>query len=273
MTIFQSIFLGIIQGITEFLPISSTGHLVLTPFLLGWKIPSDQAFVFDILVQVASLVAVIAYFWRDLTSILRAMATGLWQRKPFADPQARLGWYIFLALPAGWSGLALNGMLESIFGNPGITALLLLITALLLLIAERLGRRQRTLDRLNWKDALLIGFFQVLALFPGVSRSGATITGAMARDLDRHAAARFSFLMSVPIMLAAGLLATLDLLKIPGLSSFLPTFLPGFLASALVGYLAIRWLLGYLASHPLYIFAFYCIALSLLSLALLYFRG
>ncbi len=273
MTIFQSLVLGIIQGITEFLPISSTGHLVLTPFLLGWNIPENQAFVFDVLVQVATLVAVITYFWQDLLSIVEAMLAGIWQKKPFSEPQSKLGWYIVIAtFPAGLAGLVLNGTLEDIFGDPPVTAVFLLLTALLLIIAERLGHRQRSLDKLNWKDALVIGFFQIFALFPGVSRSGATITGAMSRDLERPTAARFSFLMSVPILLAAGLLATLDLFKIPNLSTILLAFIPGFLASALVGYLSIRWLLRYLVNHSLYVFAIYCTALSIITLAF-YFTG
>lgn len=273
MTIFQSLILGVIQGITEFLPISSTGHLVLTPFLLGWNIPENQAFVFDVLVQVATLVAVVAYFWKDLFSIFEAMLLGIWRKQPLVEAQSRLGWYIVLAtFPAGLAGLALNGTLEAVFGDPPVTALFLLFTAVLLIIAERLGHRQRTLDKLNWKDALIIGFFQIFALFPGISRSGATITGAMSRDLERPTAARFSFLMSIPILLAAGLLATLDLIKIPNLSSILPSFIPGFLASAIVGYLSIRWLLRYLVHHSLYIFVLYCTALSVISLAV-YFIG
>lgn len=273
MTIFQSLILGVIQGVTEFLPISSTGHLVLTPFLLGWNIPENQAFVFDVLVQVATLVAVIAYFWQDLWSIGEAMLVGIWRKKPFSEPQSRLGWYIVIAtIPAGLIGLLLNGTLEDIFGDPPVTAVFLLLTALLLIIAERLGHRERTLDKINWIDAIAIGFFQIFALFPGISRSGATITGAMSRDLQRPTAARFSFLMSVPILLAAGFLATLDLFKIPDLSTILPAFIPGFVASAVVGYLSIRWLLRYLVHHSLYVFAIYCTILSVISLAV-YFIG
>ena len=137
----------------------------------------------------------------------------------------------------------------------------------MLLIGERFGRRNRSLDSLNWKDAFFIGAFQALALFPGVSRSGATITGAMARDLERPEAARFSFLMSIPIMLAAGLIATLDLVKMPNLADILPVFIPGFIAAAVVGYLAIGWLLGYLARRPLYVFAIYCIGISVITIA------
>ncbi|MEN6409051.1 MAG: undecaprenyl-diphosphatase UppP [Anaerolineaceae bacterium] len=271
MTILQSIILGIVQGLTEFLPISSSAHLVLVPHLLGWTFPQDQAFVFDVLVQLGTLVAVIVYFWKDLIAILAAFFKGIFSGKPFADPLAREGWYLILAtIPAGIIGLFLKDSVEAVFGSPQITAALLLVTALLLLVAEWAGKRNRTLDQLTWKDALWIGFAQAISIFPGVSRSGSTIAGAMTRNLERPAAARFSFLMSIPIMLAAGLLAGKDMLNIPGLSSFLPVMIAGFLTAAVVGYLSIRWLLHYLNRRPLTGFAIYCVAVSIVSLVWMY---
>ena len=269
MTILQAIILGIIQGLTEFLPISSSGHLVVVPYLLHWDIPPEDAFVFDVLVQVATLIAVFAYFWSDLVRIARAWLHGILQRQPFGDPIARLGWFLLLStLPAGVIGLALKGAVESAFASPVATGFFLLVTAGLLVVAERVGKRTRDLETLNWIDALWIGFSQALAIFPGVSRSGASIAGGMTRDLQRPEAARFSFLMSIPIMLAAGVLALLDLAQIPNAASLLPAFIPGFIAAAVVGYFAIRWLLGYLARRPLYIFAVYCAALGILVLIL-----
>jgi undecaprenyl-diphosphatase len=267
MTIFQSILLGVVQGLTEFLPVSSSGHLVIIPFLLGWDIPPADAFVFDVLVQVATLFGVFVYFWQDLVIIARATITALWQRQPFATREARLGWYVFFAtLPAGWIGLIFKETFERVFDSPLITALFLLVTASLLLMAERIGRRSRALESLTWKDAVFIGAFQALALFPGVSRSGATITGAMARDLERPASARFSFLMSIPIMLAAGFLAGAELLRTPNLPSLMPVFVPGFITAAVVGYLAIGWLLSFLARRPLYLFSAYCVVIGLTTL-------
>lgn len=267
MTLFQTIILGIVQGITEFLPISSSGHLVIVPFLLGWEIPSSEAFIFDVLVQVATLVGVIAFFWKDLVNISWAMIKGIWFRTPFSEAESRLGWYIFLAtLPAGWAGLVFKDNIEKVFGNPRSTGFELLVTAILLVLAERLGKRIRTLNNLNWKDALFIGAFQAFALLPGVSRSGSTISGAMARDLERPAAARFSFLLSVPIMFGAGLVAMIDLLKIPNLSTVLPVFIPGFIVAAIVGYFAIKWLLAFLSRYSLYYFALYCVILSLITI-------
>ena len=212
MTIFQSILLGIVQGLTEFLPISSSGHLVIVPYLLGWDIPPQDAFVFDVIVQVATLVAVIAYFWSDLIVILKGLYTGIKEKQPMHNPHARLGIYIIIAtIPAGLIGLLIKDAVEQAFSNPIATSILMLVTAGLLIMAEKVGARNRNLDQLNWIDSVWIGLFQALAIFPGISRSGSTISGAMTRNLEREPAARFSFLMSIPIMLAAGGLAVLDL--------------------------------------------------------------
>lgn len=265
MTLLQAIILGIVQGLTEFLPISSSAHLVIVPYLLQWSIPEDQSFLFNVLVQVATLVAVIAYFWKDLLAILRAWLDGLLQRKPFEHSLSRQGWFILLAtLPAGFFGLTVKDSVEQAFSNAQATAGFLLITALLLVIAERAGKRNRSIETLTWVDALWIGFGQAVSVFPGISRSGATIAASMARHLDRPAAARFAFLMSIPIMLAAGVLAGLDLLQLEGLSRLLPVFIPGFIAAALAGYLSIRWLLAFLLRRSLYSFAIYCVFLALL---------
>jgi undecaprenyl-diphosphatase len=259
MTIIQSILLGIVQGLTEFLPISSSGHLVIIPKLLGWQIPAQEAFIFDVLVQVATLLAVIAYFWQELITIIQAFFAGLVRRAPFEDPFSRLGWYLILAtIPAGVIGLMIKDLVEQAFNSLAAAGFFLLITAGLLLLAERLGNRGRGIDQLNWVDAIWIGFFQALAIFPGVSRSGATITGAMLRGLERPSSARFSFLMSIPIMLAAGLSASLDLFNLPDVLSSLPVFIPGFVTAAVVGYISIRWLIGYLTHHPLTVFSVYC---------------
>lgn len=264
MTIFQAIILGIIQGVTEFLPVSSSGHLVIVPQLLNWQLPDQESFVFDVLVQLGTLLAVIAYFRENLLSILRAFFSGIARGKPFVDRQARMGWYLLLAtVPAGLAGLLLKDEIRASFASITATAWSLFGTALLLLAAEWIGKRARTLDTLSWPDALWMGLFQVFALFPGVSRSGATITGGMVRGFDRPAAARFSFLMAVPVMLGAGLVAAVDLFTIPDLSAFLPSLLAGFVAAAVVGYLAIRWLLRYLVHHPLYYFSGYLLILSI----------
>jgi len=263
MNIFQALILGIIQGITEFLPISSSAHLVITPYLLGWKIPEEQIFPFDVLVQVGTLVAVIIYFRRDLWNIILAVLVGIKNRKPFEDAQSRLGWYILLGtIPAGIFGLLVKDIVEQAFNSPRATAFFLIGTAILLIAAEKLGQRNRELDSLTWKDALLIGTAQALAVFPGISRSGATITGGMLCNFERRTAGRFSFLLMIPVMLAAGLLSLLDLYGVPDLFSFLPSILIGFITAGVVGYLAIHWLLSFLGKHSLYIFSIYCAVLA-----------
>ena len=270
MTVFQSIFLGVVQGITEFLPISSSGHLVIIPHILGWEIPPPEAFIFDVLVQVATLLAILAFFWKDYYVILRGMVRGLRRRHPFESQPARLGWYLLLAsVPAGIAGLLLKGTIERAFNSPLMTSLALFATAILLVIAERVGNRKKILEKINWVDALIIGLFQILALFPGLSRSGATIAGGMTRDLERPAAARFSFLMATPIMLAAGLEASIDMLAIDNISAVLPVYIPGFIAAAVVGYLVIGWLLSFLTKYSLYYFAAYCAIVGVIALLII----
>ena len=270
MNIVQAIILGIVQGLTEFLPVSSSGHLVLFPALFGWDIPKDQAFVFDVLVQVGTLVAVFAYFWTDLVNVVRAVIQGVMQRTPFKTAEARLGWWIVVAtIPAGVIGVLIKDQVEAAFASSRATAAFLLVTAALLLLAERIGQGQTTPEKMTWRDALVIGFFQVLAVFPGVSRSGSTITGGMLRGPSRSEAARFSFLMAVPIMLAAGALSVLDLFEVENLAGFLPALAAGFVTSAVTGYLAIRWLVGYLRRRPLYGFAVYVTVVAVTGLVLL----
>lgn len=271
MNILQALILGIIQGITEFLPVSSSAHLVLTPYLLGWNIPQEQIFPFDVLVQLGTLLAVIIYFRRDLWEIILAVLEGIKNRQPFGAEKARLGWYIVLAtVPAAVFGLLVKDLVEQAFNSPRATAFFLLGTALILVLAEVFGRRSRGLDSLTWKDALWIGVAQAISIFPGISRSGSTIAGGMLRNLERPAAARFSFLMMIPVMLAAGFLSLIDLFGLPDLGSFLPVIITGFVAAAVVGYLVIHWLLRFLGKRPLYIFAIYCAALAVLTLIISY---
>jgi undecaprenyl-diphosphatase len=271
MTVFQSIFLGIVQGLTEFLPISSSAHLVLIPELFGWErvIP----FSFFVLVQVATLLGVIVYFWRDLVNIILAVFSGIIHKRPFEAYEARLGWLILLAsLPAGVFGLIAKSKVEAVFGSPVITAIFLYVTALLLFVAERIGKRTREMIEVNWKDASWMGLFQALAIFPGISRSGATISGGMLRNFDRTGAARFSFLMSIPIMLAAGLLETYGIIRDASLAGLLPVYLPGLITSAVVGYLSIRWLLKFLYRSPLYVFSIYCVIFASVCLLVFFLR-
>jgi undecaprenyl-diphosphatase len=264
MTLLQSIVLGIIQGATEFIPISSSGHLVLIPYLFNWNIPAQDAFVFNVLVQVATLAAVLIYYAKDFISIGKALLEAIFRTKSLADPDAKLGLYLIVAtIPAGLAGIALNDLIENAFAHPLATAFFLFGTAALLVIAERAGKRQeKSFDHMDWKDALWIGCFQILALFPGLSRSGATITGGMLRNLGRRASARFSFLMAVPIMLAAGSKAMYEFISLPNTSENIPILLAGCIAAAIVGYFSIRWLLNFLSHRSYYPFAIYCVVFA-----------
>jgi undecaprenyl-diphosphatase len=258
MTLIQSIILGIIQGLTEFLPISSSGHLVIIPYILNWHIPVQDAFIFDVLVQLGTLLAVIVYFRKDLYRIIVSVIQGLIHRQPFTEPSARLGWFLVLAtIPAVIAGFLFKNLVERAFSSPLAAGLLLMGTAALLITAELVGKRSRQIESITWLDALLIGLFQVISLLPGISRSGSTISGGMIRNLDRPSAARFSFLMSIPVMIGAGVLAIVDLIKLPNFTGQIPTLVAGFITAALVGYLTIHWLLSYLSKRSLYLFAAY----------------
>jgi undecaprenyl-diphosphatase len=270
----QALILGIVQGLTEYLPVSSSAHLVLVPWALGWKFDPNAAFAFDVLVQLGTLVAVIAYFWKDLVLMLRAVVQALRQRRMTQDPYIRLaGWIVLGSVPAVLAGVSIKDAVETAFGSPVATSAFLLVTALLLFIAERFGKRLRPLEALTWKDAAWIGLAQALALFPGISRSGATISAGLLRDVDRPASARFSFLLSIPAMIGAGGLALLDLFALPSASSFVAPMFIGFVSAAIVGYASIRWMLGFVTRHSLTIFSAYCAIIGLLGLALGLVRG
>ena len=263
--------MGIIQGLTEFLPISSSAHLVITPFLLGWDIPQEQVFPFGVLVQIGTLIAVIIYFFNDLHALGRGMLISLFSGEAIINDQNRLGWLIIAAtIPVGVAGFLLSDVIDQAFHSPIATAFFLYVTALLLLVGEHFGRRERPLTQMSWMDAIWIGISQALAVFPGISRSGATITAGMLRHVKRADAGRFSFLMAVPIMLAAGLKSTFDLLEVPDLHLFIPVLAVGVISSAVVGYLSIHWLLGFLNRNSMRGFAIYCILVASVTLILAY---
>jgi undecaprenyl-diphosphatase len=262
MTIFQSVILGIIQGLTEFIPVSSTAHLLIGQQILG--IPASEAmFSYLVIVQLGTILSLVVYFWKDLVKLVKAFFA-----RPLSTPENQLGWFVIIAtIPALIFGYLLKSAVENLFKSPLVEASIrLLITAVVLALAEISGRRNRSLRKMKWLDALIIGIAQVIAIFPGASRSGTTIGAGMVRGFDRTAAARFAFLMSVPVMLAAGGYQSLDLLKMPGVSSFIPLLAVGFVVAALIGWLAVRWLLGYLSKHSLYPFAAYCAAAGVICL-------
>lgn len=269
MTFLQAILLGILQGLTEFLPISSSGHLVIFPFLFGWNIPSDQNFTFDVIVQMGTIISLIAYFRKDLWIIGKSMVEGVRKRDLFKSMESRLGWYVILgSIPAGLAGIFLKSKVEETFNSPTAAALFLFGTAGLLIVAEVIGKKTQELEEINWKNSLWMGLFQALSIFPGISRSGSVISGGMISHFKRKDAARFSFLLAIPIMLAAGFLGFIDLLQIKELGSFLPVVLAGTFVAAIVGYLVIAWMLNFLNQHSLFVFSAYCLLLGSLVLGI-----
>lgn len=260
MNLFHAILLGIVQGLTEFIPVSSTAHLLIGQTIL--KIPADDAmFSFLVIVQLGTVVSLVLFYWKDLLSLVKAFFA-----KPFSTRENRLAWYIIIAtLPALLIGYLLKDAVEALFKQPMLEASIRLVTAAILLtLAEWLTKKNRTLDSMTWLDALIVGLMQVIAVFPGASRSGTTISGGMFRGFDRPSAARFAFLMSVPVMLAASGYEMLDVLKMPNLGEFLPLLAVGFAAAAIVGWFAIKWLIDYLGKRSLYVFAGYCAVAGLI---------
>ncbi|MGA9348693.1 MAG: undecaprenyl-diphosphatase UppP [Anaerolineae bacterium] len=270
MNIVQALVLGILQGATEFVPISSSGHLVLVPWLLDW---AEPGLVFDTVVHWGTLVAILVVFWRDLVALARAWARSLVERN-LGQTEARLAWLIIVGtLPAALIGFLWEDFFESLFKSPGRVAALLLVTGAILAASERLGKRQRSLGDLNWLDSVLIGLAQGLAIAPGISRSGATIAMGLLRGVKREAAARYSFLLATPIIFGAGLLQLIGLFQAGAVGAQLLPLVIGFLAAAISGYLCIKCLLAYLQRGRLYVFAIYCWLAGIASLAIFLMRG
>lgn len=269
MTVIQAFILGLFQGATEFIPVSSSGHLTLIPWLLGWEFNPIMKGAFDVLTHWGTLIAVIVVFWRDLWALalggLRSLGGvkngGVCGVVAYAqkDVQARLAWLIVIgSFPAALIGVLFESFFESLFGTPRIVSLLLLVTAGLLAFSEYQGQKERGLSELGWVDALLIGLGQAMAIAPGISRSGATMASGLIRGVKREAAARYSFLLSAPVIIGAGVWQLKDLFTSSGWTdNLLPLFI-GFAVSALTGYVCIRFLLNYLRRGKLYVFALYC---------------
>jgi undecaprenyl-diphosphatase len=270
MELYQAVVLGIVQGLGEFLPISSSGHLILVPYLLGWP---DQGQTFDVALHMGTLAGLLFFFWHDWIELTRAALTSLMTRS-LANTQAKLAWFIFLGcLPA--VGVGLVG--EEWFGelrNPGLIAVLLIIFGLIMFAVDRWGQKLRDLPSMGWLDTLFIGVAQALALFPGVSRSGVTMTAGLMRGLNREAAARFSFLVATPITLGAGLLKFYGMTKSGGIpvDDRLP-FLVGMATAAVVGFLAIKFMLNYVRKQSLQIFVWYRLAVGMIVLLVVFWRS
>jgi undecaprenyl-diphosphatase len=257
--------LGIIQGATEFLPVSSSGHSILVPAVIGLSQPTLGM---SVVAHLGTLLAVVIYFYRDLWQIVTTTLKSIQERQLMAYPESRLAWYIVVgSIPAAAAGFLLEDWLADIFTHPRWAAVFLLATAVILIIGEKLLSGRKQLADMTWLDALIIGLFQALALLPGISRSGSTIMAGLTRGLNRELAARYSFLMSVPVIFGAGLIELTKLLSGEIVVEF-SLLAATFLTSAVVGYLCIRFLMAWLRQRNLYPFAIYCATFGLLFLLL-----
>jgi undecaprenyl-diphosphatase len=261
----KAIVLGIVQGATEFIPVSSSGHLVIVPWLLGW---TPSSLLFDTVLHWGTLLSIFVVFWQDFLQMITATLRSIGTRS-LDNMYARLGWFIIVgSIPAAVTGLLFDDFLESLFSSPAAAALFLLVTAILLISSElmmRYAEKARTLETMGWVDAIVIGLFQAIALAPGISRSGTTIAAGLARGIRREDAARYSFLLGTPAFFGAGLLQFAKAMDEPTnlLVAQAPMLIVGFVVSAIAGLIAIRFLLAYLRTRTLYPFAFYCIIVSL----------
>ncbi len=272
MTLFEAIVIGVVQGLTEFLPVSSTAHMKIVPVLLGWKDPGSA---FSAVIQIGTLVAVLVYFWRDLVQIAIAMGHDVRHGKLVRTAESRLGWMIAVGtVPIVILGLLFEDPIDHALRSLYVICAALILVGMLLALAEWwLGtdcRTGRDLRQITWRDAVIVGLAQAAALVPGTSRSGVTLLGGLASGLNRETAARYSFLLSVPAVFAAGaykLFKQRDALL--GSSSQAINLLAGLIAAAIVGYLSIDWLLRYLRKRTTLVFVVYRIALASLLLAML----
>src|SRR5829696_4459623 len=268
MDALQAIVLGIVQGLTEFLPISSTGHLRIVPAFLGWE---DPGAAFTAVTQLGTMAAVLLYFRAELIRIALAWLRSLRDRPARQELDARIGWYIVLGtIPIGIFGVIFKDQIETGARDLYVIAIALIVLGLVLGVAERVGTRERTIEQVTTKDGLVIGFAQALALVPGVSRSGATITAGLFLGLDRPSAARFSFLLSIPAVVLSGLLELGSIASgEEGGDTGAVALVVATLCAFIFGYASIAFLLRYLSSHSTVVFVIYRVALGTLVLVLL----
>jgi len=278
--VLKAIVLGIIQGLTEFIPVSSSAHLVIVPWLFGWNDTALETLTFDVALHLGTLVALLAFFANDWIRIIRAGVLSIAERKIGNDTDRRLAWFLVLAtIPGGIVGLLFEKKIEHWFhpadgpiegGSMIAMALIIASLGALLYLAERYAPHRKKLGEMNLRESLLIGLAQALAIFPGVSRSGSTITAGLALGLERETAARFSFLLSAPIIAGAGVRSIFTIYKgmqsgqISG--SDVSLFVIGSGAAAVSGYFCIRFLLRFLQQHPTNVFVYYRWGLAVLLL-------
>lgn len=260
MTFAAAVLLGVIQGLTEFLPVSSSAHLILARAFFGWEVPPELGLAFDVALHIGTMAAIIVFFRQEIAAMAASLPAA------FARDPGASGWLlrriIVGTIPAVVVALLFNDYIEHVLRTPAVAAGALAVGAAGMLIAERLGPRHRTETSMGWGDTILIGCAQAAALVPGISRSGATITMGMFLGIRRDAAARFTFLLAIPAMAAAAAKETLEVVQLDLPAASLQLFAVGMVVSAAVGYLTIKYFLRFLAGHKLDVFAYYRLALA-----------
>ncbi|MCE5330290.1 hypothetical protein LLG07_08185 [bacterium] len=273
LEIFKSVILGLIQGLTEFFPVSSSGHLVIFPYFFNWNEPS---IFFAVTLHLATLIALLTVLYRDAWRIIRIFFAGIFIKKYRTDSNFKLALYIILAIiPAAAAGYLFNDLIESLFSKPIFAAFFLIITALILILFEFIGKKNEhrfmektgSLKKINWASALVVGIGQAVAILPGISRSGVTISSARIFGIKREEAVRFSFLISIPVILGSFVFEMAKGLKNPGISAnndinAIIGVIIGFIAAYLSGLFAVKFLLRFSAKRNLNIFAIYCVLIS-----------
>lgn len=262
---FDAVVLGIVEGLTEFLPVSSTGHLTIAEQLLGLEVDDPSVTAFTAVIQMGAIAAVLVYFWRDIVRIGAAWFRGIVQPAHRGDYDYRMGWFVIVgSLPIGVVGFVGQDVIKGPLRSLWVVAAGLILWSAVMLYAERRGKQTRGEDQMTWQDAVIMGMVQCIALVPGVSRSGATISAGLLQGLDRVAATRMAFFLGIPSLMAAGLYQLKDIDDI----GFGPTAV-GTLVSFVVAYASVAWLLRFVGSHSIGKFVPYRVALGLVVVALL----
>jgi undecaprenyl-diphosphatase len=266
LTVFQAIVLGVIQGLSEFLPISSSAHLALTPWLLGWPAPG---LAFDVALHLGTLIALVWFFWQEWMTLARAFFSILRTRRVETESERRVMFVIVATIPGGIAGYLLQDYAKTIFRTPALTGVMLIVMGVILWGVDRAARQDRGISAMTWRDAILIGIAQMFAIVPGVSRSGSTITAGRALGMSRESAAVFSFLLSLPIITAAVVFEGRHAIE----NGITAPLVAGVIASAVSGWLAISVLLKFISRNSYGVFALYRLIIGALVLAVAAYRG
>jgi undecaprenyl-diphosphatase len=267
MTLTHAILLGAVQGLGEFLPISSSAHLVIVPWLLNFP---DPGLTFDVALHLGTLISLLAYFYRDWIKLGGAFFTSLTKMPRRYNPEEKLIWFLIIAtIPGAIAGKLLEEKAETVFRAPALVATMMAAMGLILWLADRFGKKQKGLDQITLKDSLIVGFSQALAIIPGTSRSGVTITTGLLRKMDRSTAARFSFLMATPIIAGAVVLKLKDFLH----GHIDNASIIGIIVSAVVGYLSIKYMLYFLQRYSYGVYVIYRWIFAAGVFLAIYFKG